>query len=112
MSHETEWDEIMDAYEERSNRYLQLLPDTDDLILVTLKGHLVVEEILHAIVKSHCSFPEHLEDTRLSFLQLANLTKALINLPTTSKSVFPAILKLNKLRNHLAHNLSSNLAEK
>ena len=88
-----------------------MMPDTNDITLITLKGHLIIEEVLYEILKSHCTFPKYLEKTKLSFAQLANLTRSLINLPL-QEIVFPAILKLNSLRNNLAHNLDSDKADK
>ncbi|WP_057833215.1 hypothetical protein [Colwellia sp. TT2012] len=101
--------EIAKSHEDNSKKYMELIPDINDLSLVTLKGHLIIEEILYFIVLKHCSFPKYLDEARLSFAQLTALTKALINIPL-HECAFPAIGKLNKLRNNLAHNISSDKA--
>jgi hypothetical protein len=110
MSNCESWDEIADSHKEKSLKFMELLPDTEDLTLITLKGHLIVEEILYFIVLKHCTFPKYLDEARLSFAQLTNLAKAMINIPL-HECAFPAISKLNKLRNNLAHNIESEKAE-
>ena len=110
MSSEDNFKGIFDSYDERSKSLMDLLPETDDITLITLKGHLIIEEALYSIVSSHCNFPKYIDDARLSFSQLSNIAKALISLPL-HQTMFPAILKLNKLRNNLAHNISSDKAE-
>ncbi|WP_155890825.1 hypothetical protein [Desulfuromonas sp. TF] len=96
---------------EHGFKFLELIPDTEDLTLITLKGHLIIEEILYFIVIKHCQFPKYIAEARLSFSQLSSLTKAMINVPIHD-CVFPAIDKLNKLRNNLAHNITPDKAIK
>lgn len=103
-------DELFRSHDERNQLLLDLLPKVDDITLITLKGHLLVEEALYSIVVSHCNFPKYIGEARLSFYQLSHLAKALIALPIHD-SVFPAIHRLNKLRNELAHNVSSQKEE-
>jgi hypothetical protein len=84
--------------------YLDLLPDSGDVVLVTLKAHLVAEETLFGIVKRKLANPEQLEDARLRFPQLVHLARGLLPLDTTGNP-WEGLLKLNALRNALAHNL-------
>ncbi|MDE2106240.1 MAG: hypothetical protein KGL39_53970 [Patescibacteria group bacterium] len=84
--------------------YKQLLPETDDLTLMVLKGHLILEEMLFALVREHCAKPEYLEGARLSFAQLLRLARSLVSAPVP-KEVWTAIAEINRLRNALAHNL-------
>ena len=102
--------EKFDKHNDVSLKLLELLPKTDDLTLITLKGHLIVEEALNTLVKSHCNYPGYIIKARLSFAQLSSLSKALISMPI-HEQVFPVIDKLNKLRNNLAHNITSNKAD-
>lgn len=84
--------------------YKKLLPDTDDLTLMVLKGHLILEEMLFALVGEHCAKPEHLDGARLSFAQLLKLAQSLVSAPVPEE-VWTAIAEINRLRNALAHNL-------
>lgn len=111
MSKIKDIDEILTIHDGRVRKYKDMLPDTNDITLITLKGHLIIEEILYEILKSHCTSPKYLEKSKLTFAQLAYLTQALINLPI-QELVFPPIMKLNSLRNTLAHNLDSDKADK
>ena len=101
---ETQLRSLFDAQDERSKRYEALLPNSDDVSLVVLKGHLVIEEMLFEIAAAHCSSPEHLANARLTFAQLLQVTQALVKLPVGSK-VWQAALMLNGIRNSLVHNL-------
>ena len=111
MDYSEDWQLITKSHEENSKKYMELLPETDDLSLITLKGHLIIEEILNFIIEKHCNYPKYLKDARLTFAQLICLTKALISLPMQG-CCFPLITKLNKLRNELAHNITTEKADK
>jgi len=100
----------LDSHKELNDKLMALLPETDDLSLMALKGHLIIEESLNSLVKSHCSYPQYIVKARLSFAQLSNISKSLVNLPI-HEHVFPAIDKLNALRNNLAHNITSEKAD-
>lgn len=84
----------------------------EDPVLVTLKGHLLVEELLEALIRLKCRAPEHLKHARLGFYQKAALARALIgssheNGLILPESFWPLVLSLNELRNDLAHQLES-----
>jgi hypothetical protein len=85
---------------------LKEMPSVNDLTLVAIKGHLIVECIINKIVASHCQTPEYLDKARLTFSQLTYLAQSLIIIPSP-KQIFPAIHNLNRLRNQLAHNIDS-----
>jgi len=104
------WDVIMSTnskrdYREHVFRYDEHMPETDDLTLVVLKGHLLIEELLIKLI--HLSLPhaEYLDATRLSFHQLACVARA--SVLQASDPAWELILSLNSLRNDLAHNLES-----
>ena len=86
-------------------RYDEHMPETDDLTLVVLKGHLLIEELL--VELGHLALPhaEYLDADRLSFHQLACVVRA--SVPRESDPAWELILSLNSLRNDLAHNLES-----
>ena len=97
-------DELFEAQDQRSARYSEMLPKTDDVALVVLKGHLIVEEMLFAIAAAHCARPAELEKAKLSFAQLLHVTQSLLKMPSTPRT-WEAIALLNSMRNSLVHNL-------
>lgn len=107
----TQLNDLFAAQEERSKRYQALLPNSDDVSLVVLKGHLVIEEMLFEIAASHCARREELSKARLSFAQLLQVTHALVKLPIGG-NVWLAAQMLNGIRNALVHNLEPREMEK
>lgn len=96
-------DEIGQAREERFKEHL---PETDDFALLTLKGHLLVEEILDVLIKSYCSEPQHLDNVEIRFFVKAKIARALVG-GLFPESMWLMIEALNTVRNDLAHNLES-----
>jgi hypothetical protein len=86
------------------------MPRVNDLTLVAIKGHLIIERIINGIITSHCQSPQYIDRARLSFSQLAYIAQSLIVIPD-HKEIFPAIHNLNKLRNTLAHSIDASKAE-
>jgi len=85
-------------------RMAELMPAQDDLILIVLRGHLLVEEQLLATVKAHARRPEAIQEARLSFRQMLHVARSVSTLQVPD-AVWSAALKLNELRNALAHQL-------
>ena len=85
-------------------RYASFLPETDDVSLIVLKGHLIIEELLVALVERHCFNPKCLTKARLSFAQTTYVAQALFRLPESAPWWEP-IRQLNTLRNSLVHQL-------
>jgi len=91
----------------RRDRFRAHLPETEDLALITLKGHLLVEEILDDILAHHCKKPTLLAGTRMGFQLKAQLAHALVGDDSLPQQVWPMIDALRLLRNELAHKLDS-----
>jgi len=94
--------------EEQRERFLRHLSEVDDLTLVVLKGHLLMEELVNEIIADFCELPEYVEELRLSFFHKSKLARALSgkNLqgePTDDP--WRSLEALNSLRNQLAHQL-------
>lgn len=106
-----QWDEIFSAHNERSEKYMKLLPPSGDVSLIVLKGHLIIEEMLFEIAATHCCDRGALQKAKLSFAQLLCVTQALIKLPL-GDCVWPAVSALNSIRNALVHNLNPRDLEK
>lgn len=85
------------------SRYDEYMPTTDDLSLIVLKAHLLVEEGLSELARVTLPHPSHLDNARLSFHQLACVVRA-VN-PRDDDKCWELIFSLNSLRNDLVHRL-------
>ena len=95
---------ITDREFEAFGRFLKLLPHGKDSVLVVLKGHLLIEELLRRVVAERVKKPEALKAAAFECRHVIALAEALC-----AKEVEPwmwtTIVKLNELRNKIAHNL-------
>lgn len=89
-----------------------LKPCGDDLMLLTLKGHLIIESLLEmnlCRLLSIDQLPEEKEDNypELEFIHKLKLLQAAAveSKPGPNTDLFRVIAKLNKIRNGFAHNL-------
>lgn len=98
------FERVFEARHEMVQLYSDMLPNTNDVALAVLKGHLVIEELLYALAEEHCPNPEHLSKARLSFAQLNSVVQALVSVPVPQEA-WQGIAELNGLRNALAHKL-------
>ena len=91
-----------------------LKPCGDDLILLSLKGHLIIESMLetnlcrllaidHLPKEKEDNYPELEFIHKLKLLQAATIHSK----PGPNSDLFKAVAKLNKIRNNLAHNLKT-----
>lgn len=85
---------------------------SDDLTLVVLKGHLLVEEELNEILSMKLRVPEAIFQARLSFSQRLAVLRALAGDEGRGTFSLDALNRLNALRNQLAHNLEPRQLEK
>ena len=95
---------LLKQQEDEWKRYESLLPKSADIELIILKGHLIIEDMLKALIISFCNYPAHINSARLSFSQAYHVARALQKFPE-DKFLWQAIALLNKLRNMLAHKL-------
>ncbi|HVU05475.1 MAG TPA: hypothetical protein VHE30_27195 [Polyangiaceae bacterium] len=87
-------------------RFVAAMMAVDKTTNVIVKGHLLVEEKLWAIVKKVAHHPEKLDGSRLTFYQLTLLAEAVCPGGAITDR-WPEVLKLNQLRNKLAHALEA-----
>jgi len=80
------------------------MPETDDLTLIVLKGHLLIEEELNKVIETSFKQAEHLKGGRFSFYQTYKIVKA-FHFKENRKWLWDGIEKLNTIRNKFAHNL-------
>jgi len=92
------------ADETREIQYLLAHLSSDKTANIILKGHLVIEERLTDAVEACVSWPEFLDEARLTFAQKLLLCRSAS--PTLSKSpIWEVLSKLNTLRNAFSHSL-------
>lgn len=87
------------------------MESVDEVAHVLLKGHLLLEEALSAVIDQYVFHREHLTEARLSFAQKMHLAKALC-LRKNGFGEWELIAALNSLRNNLAHRLKSDERQK
>jgi hypothetical protein len=104
MSDDFDFEKFFHDNDVKVHQLSEQIPKVNDVTLVVIKGHLVVERCLYSILSANMNYPKYLEEAKLSFAQLLNLVKATSKLPLHQET-FDGIKKLNSLRNHLAHNL-------
>jgi len=84
----------------------ELLSKIGDSELMLLKAHLLIEEVLFALLSHKMKSTVPLERARLSFSQLVSLVNGLYDGEDFGGSwLYIACHLLNKLRNRLAHNV-------
>lgn len=94
-----------DAEMERLKARLLLhMPKEFDITLVTLKGHLLMEEHLDHLLYSLCAHPAVLKKERISFELKLKFVRAMTgDSGFESDPPWEALAALNKIRNSLAH---------
>ena len=81
------------------------LPEVDDLSLIVLKGHLLIEVMLHELGRLTTRHPQYLKQADLSFSKLAHVLRAIV-MSRPEDECGSLILQLNSLRNKLVHKLN------
>lgn len=97
-------DKVSPRQVEAFERFVKLLPYGNDLTLVILKGHLLIEEQVRQIIDERVKKPDVLKDARFDCYQAICLAEALC--PMDEEPWFwEAVRKLNKIRNDISHNI-------
>jgi hypothetical protein len=95
--------------------FLATLPHGKDIELVLLKGHLLIEEQVRLLIHRRLRNPSTVQEanSRLEAHQAIQLARAFFP-PDHLPDIWKATLKLNKLRNDIAHSLwaKGSLADK
>lgn len=87
-------------------QYLTFMPQGDDLVLIVLKGHLLVEQQLEQIIQKVVAHGAVLDEARFTFAQKVLLAKSMCWSHHESP-IWNFIEALNTLRNDIAHSLGS-----
>jgi hypothetical protein len=83
-------------------RFKRLMPRSQDLTVILLKGHLLIEEILRAYLEGLTAHPTLLKDIRLTFYQCLRLVQAM-SVAQPDDPLWQLIEATNTLRNELSH---------
>lgn len=86
--------------EHPEDRFRRLMPRSQDLTLLVLKGHLLIEEQLNHFLEKAARNPTLLVNARLTYTQKLQLVKALSG---WRGEEFGFATELNVIRNALAH---------
>jgi hypothetical protein len=88
-------------------RFRAHLPETKEIALIVLKGHLLVEELINDLLEEELPNPITLRRGRFTFFQRLLILDALIpwNTLELRADALSLVEKLNTLRNRLAHHL-------
>lgn len=73
-----------------------------DLVSLVLTAHLITEAQIVRLLEARCRSPESLEKARLTFKQRLSVLQALAPI---DEQTAEAVEALNRIRNHLLHNL-------
>ncbi len=86
---------------------LQELPEGSDVIILTLKAHLVIEQLLIQMMEVAATNPEPLKDiNRLQFSTRLAIAHSLFRpVARNSDGLWALVKKLGKIRNDIAHQL-------
>ena len=96
--------------EEMLKKFKEHLSNVDEVALVVLKGHLIIEESLGKIISKFVFHEDKIESARLSFAQKVWIARSM-SLDETDNTMWELVLSINALRNDLAHNLKSKKRE-
>lgn len=91
---------------ELRERVQSVFGTVDDTVLIVLKGHLLIEEFLDSIIRTFVFHPKYLNAANLRFAQKLHIARSL-SLDEHNNEMWNIAIKLNTLRNELAHVLDS-----
>lgn len=81
------------------------LQSLEDVELILLKGHLVIEQLLTELLEQNLEEPERLKSINLMFYKKLEIYLAISGNSIISKNLEAVLKDLNLLRNKLAHDL-------
>lgn len=92
--------------EENAKKFIKHFPETDDILAIVLRGHLIIEGFLDQLNRHCFHFPEYYDQANFQFSKKILIARAQVLVPHENPdSFFEGMKRLNELRNRLAHNL-------
>lgn len=87
------------------DRFIQHYPVDGGMDLAVLRIHLLIEELLFAIISARFPYPSRIEKAKLTFSQKTHLAKASFHYDSSEGWIWGAIDALNAARTSMAHHL-------
>ncbi|WP_162876188.1 hypothetical protein [Achromobacter insuavis] len=87
------------------DRFMQHYPVDGGMDLAVLRIHLLIEELLFAIIGARFPHPARIENAKLTFSQKTHLAKASFHYDGSDGWIWGAIDALNTARTSMAHHL-------
>lgn len=101
------FNELPETQLEAINYFVKIMPENDDITLIVIKGHLLLEEQVKNIFLSKFKNPNILEKSRFEISQIINITEATFKKNNKNECLWKCIRKLNNIRNDIAHNIEN-----
>ena len=96
--------DVTDKELEAFGRFLKLLPHGKDSVLIVLKSHLLIEELLRRVIAERVKRPEAIQSVSFECAHVLALAEALCA-NEIEPWVWTTLGKINELRNKIAHHL-------
>ena len=90
---------------EFEGRFLEKMPRTDDLTLLVLKGHLLIEELISSTIDGLLPNPDALSAVQLTCFARIRLLMSMLPDDEIREGTLEAFEKLNAIRNKFGHML-------
>lgn len=89
------------------NYFIKTMPKSDDITLIVIKGHLLLEEQLRNLFKSNFNNPKALNKSKFEISQIITMVEAIFENDEKNNNFWESIRKLNTIRNDIAHNIEN-----
>lgn len=96
--------EVVGHLEKYHQEFLKHFGEVDELALIVLKSHLIIEAALDNLMALIFFHPHHVHDGRFSFVHKVQMARAYC-LRKNQNAIWGQILAINALRNEVAHSL-------
>lgn len=89
------------------NFFVNTMPKDDDITLIVIKGHLLLEQQVRNIFISSFNNPEALKKSKFEISQIINIVEATFEKNVQNEYLWKCVKKLNNIRNDIAHNIEN-----
>lgn len=93
------------TFDDVCERFNRLMPKTDDLTLVVLKSHLLIEEQFNELIDWLFVNPKAMRARGLRFFDRINIVRACFAPTDRAQGCFDLVERLNTIRNKIAHHV-------
>ncbi len=92
-------------------KFIDETTELNDVDLIFLKGHLLIEEVLTIIIENYVWHSKFLQLSKLTFYQKIQIARS-ISLDESENDMWKLIEAINTYRNKLAHSLDETIHQK